>query len=330
MSHSLGVYMTATFIAPLVALCVSSLGLFITVYAILVMCWPFHPRVEQCIKSRMPSYMVCEARARPGRVPCWTFIFGGLKLIYGHQLAETRKTDGSVSYFICERKIKPWLMAMLFMVVIFVCSCTAVAFWGEFLVKESFICEPGLDCFPFNQHGKAMSHEPINCSDYENSNIIICCYQFVFSYGSALGNAGGVLVLASVVMNIQAGLWIGASSQRRKWGFCCAMGWVIFLNVVIEILLLATPFVASYVPLVKSTVMSTNGATVQFYAYWITFLCAFTFSGPLMIIFSRASRKFKAESTLQGVTHPADRSQDIYDDWTPINACEKHPVYADV
>ena len=114
MSYSLGVYMTATFIAPLVALCVSSLGLFITVYAILAMCWPFHPKVEQCIKRKLPSYMVCEAHERAGRIPCWTFIFGGLKLIYGHQLAETKKTDGSVSYFICERRVKPWLMAMLF------------------------------------------------------------------------------------------------------------------------------------------------------------------------------------------------------------------------
>lgn len=331
MAYSLDVYRTTTFIAPLVALCVCSFGLFISVYAIVMMCWPFHQRIEQCIKTRLPSWMSRKTRAQIGRVPCWTFIFGGLKLIYGHQLAETKKKGGSVSYFICERQVRPWLMAVLFMVVIFVCSCTAVTFWGEFLIKETFTCDRALDCFPFDQHEKAMTHTPIvNCSAYEDTNVTIRCYQFVFSYASALGNAGGVLVLASVVMNIQAGLWIGASSQRRRWGFFCAMGWVIFMNLVIECLLIAAPFITSYIPLFKDTVMSTNRGIVQFYSYWITFLTAFTFSGPLLIIFSRGAKRFDTESNMQQVSHPATQAQDSYDEWTPINACEKHPVYTDV
>jgi hypothetical protein len=171
-----------------------------------------------------------------------------------------------------------------------------VAFWNEFLVEESYSCQSDVNCFVLDENDSPLHQEPLvreNCTEFElitskdSSNITLCCFKFVFNYASALGNAGGVLILASAVMNIQAGLWIGASVCGGKLGRSVAIAAVATLNVIVEAAMFALPFAVFYIPLLQETITRTSRSQVQFFTYWITFLCAFTFSGPFLILFSK-------------------------------------------
>ena len=282
------------FIAPLAALSLSLLGLIVTIYAIILICWPFHRNVIKFAQRRLPQRFIAEMEEDGGKIPCWTLIFGGLKLIYGHQVDELEAPGKPTIYSICGRHVRSWLLAVLFMVIIFVCTCTAVAFWNEFLVEQSQTCDSQMDCFGLDLHTYSpLYQEPLaNCTDFESmDNVTISCYKFVFNYASALGNAGGVLVLASVIMNIQAGLWISASNQQGKCAWHCSVVSVAAMNIIIVTALCATPFIINFVPLFKETVWSTNRGLVQFFTYWSTFLSAFIFSGPILTIFSKRLRR---------------------------------------
>lgn len=234
-----------------------------------------------------------EVEETGSKLPCWTLIFGGLKMIYGHQVDELETQGKPTVYSICGRHVKSWLLVVLFMVVVFVCSCVVVAFWNEFLVEESYSCQSDVDCFMLDESDTPLQQEPLareNCTEFESSeslNVTLRCFKFVFNYASALGNAGGVLVLASAVMNIQAGLWIGASACQGKLGWSVTIAAVTTLNVIVEVAMFALPFAVFYIPLLQETITKTSRSQVQFFTYWITFLCAFTFSGPVLIFFSK-------------------------------------------
>lgn len=292
MHFGYNVYSYSAFIGPILLLGVSFLLMLVAVYAIILICWPFKKDIEKLADEEIPPSLMSDIRGQGKRIPCWTCIFGGLKLVYGHQLSECEHPHKTNVYIICGRHVKPWLLIVLFMVVIFVCSCTVVAFWCEFLIDESSHCDTSMDCFAIRPGGGVIQQEPLeNCTEYENDNYTIHCFRFSFDYADALGDAGGVLILATVIMNIQAGLWIGASSQEKKWAWYLAVAGVTVLNVVVEVGLIALPLIVHLVPLFKDKVINTDRNAVQFYTYWATFLCAFTISGPIFIIFSKRLRR---------------------------------------
>lgn len=280
-------YNSIAYVIPLVLLGISFIGLLIAVYVIILVSWPLKKKIEHFADKH---HLIPAVEKEENKIPCWTFIIGGLKLIYGHQISECRHPSNMNVYIICGRHVRPWLLVVLFLVVVFVCTCTVVAFWCEFLITESDRCNSQMDCFALDTNYKPVEKNPLkNCTEYENGNYTIHCFRFIFNYADALGDAGGVLVLATVIMNIQAGLWIGASSQKRKGTWCLAIVGVTILNIIVEAVLIALPVLVIYVPLLKSRV-NTDRKTVQFYTYWATFICAFTISGPIFIIFSRRLR----------------------------------------
>lgn len=283
--------MTAT-IVPLAALAVSLVGTVIMVYAIILLCWPFRRMMEYCAHKSCVRKCLAQLESEKGKLPCWTCIFGGLKLVYGNEVDELEAKGKPTIYSICGRHVRPWLLAVLFLVVMFVCSCTIIAFWNAFLVDESNHCTSNMDCFAINSTtGYSITEDPlVNCSQYEQ-NYKIHCFRFIFDYASALGNAGGVLVLASVTMNVQAGLWVGASSQQGKICWYAGVITVTLLNTICAIGLIALPVMVHTIPLLTQTVVGTNRAQIQFFTYWSTFMCAFIFSGPILMVFSRRLKR---------------------------------------
>lgn len=288
-------YNYAAYIAPIILLGVSMVLMLVAVYAIILICWPFKKGIKKLADEELSPMLLSEFREKGNPIPCWTFIFGGLKLVYGHQLDECKHPHKSNIYTICGRHVRPWLLAVLFMVIVFVCSCTVVAFWCTFLVKESDQCDSHMDCFARSRAGEKdlVQEGPLmeSCSLYENENYTIHCFKFSFDYANALGDAGGVLVLASVIMNVQAGLWIGASSQDGKWAWRLAVAGVTTLNLIVEAGLIAMPIVVQLVPFFSEKLVNTDQNAVKFYTYWATFLSAFTISGPIFIIFSKRLRR---------------------------------------
>ena len=288
MHFSYSTYRYTSFIIPLVLLSAILVGLMVAIYSIILVSWPF----KRLVSKEFPTLTTELTGGK--KIPCWTFIFGGLKLIYGHHIKECEHPGQTNIYTICGRHVRPWLLIILFLVVVFVHSCTAVSFWCEFLIDESNHCDKHMDCFALN--GTTLleieeDQQPLqNCSEYELQKYTIHCFRFSFDYATAIGNAGGVLVWATLVMNIQAGLWIGASSQQRKcaWYVCVAV--VAAFNILVELLLIATPIIVQFVPLLHNRVAGTSRTSVKFYTYWATFLFTFTISGPLFIVFSKRLR----------------------------------------
>ena len=296
-------YNSAAYIAPIIILCSCLVLTVIAAYTLILICWPFKKDLKKLADEEMgPGTLLSEFRERGNPIPCWTCIFGGLKLIYGNQLDEChcKHPKGTNIYTVCGRHVRPWLLVVLFMVVVFVCSCTVVAFWCEFLVAEGNSCnDDDMDCFAINKKGGGVTQVPQeNCTEYQNDNYTIHCFRFSLDYAGGLGAAGGVLVLATVIMNVQAGLWIGASSQVGKRAWCLAVSGVTTLNVVVVAGLAAMPIVVQVVPFFKESILGTDRSAVQFYTYWATFLSAFIISGPIFIIFSKRLRR---EMTVDGV-----------------------------
>lgn len=294
-NFSYSTYNNIAYVAPIVLLGVSMTLMMVFIYALILICWPFKKKVDKFAKEELSTILPSEKGIR---IPCWTFIIGGLKLVYGHELRECTHMKRMNIYTICNRHVRPWLLAVLFLVVAFVCTCTTVAFWCAFVIRESNECDTQMDCFALNKSGVVSDH-PLNgnCSNYENDNYTIHCFEFSFDYANALGNAGGVLVLASVIMNIQAGLWIGASSQEGKWAWRLAVTGVTILNLLVEAVLIPLPIVVQMVPFLHSRLIDTDRNAVQFYTYWATFLSAFTISGPIFIVFSK---RLRHETTIDG------------------------------
>ena len=291
---SYDVYRYTAFVIPLVILGICLISLMGAAYTIILVCWPFKKQVERLADKEMPHFM---SEVRRKKFPGWTLVVGGLKLIYGSHIKECPRLRQENIYIICGRHVRPWLLILLFTAVIFVLCCTGVSFWCNFIVRESTHCDKHMDCFvlEYTELVEVNGRYPLlNCSSYENASYTIQCFRFIFDYSSAIGDASGIVVLASVVMNIQAGLWIAASSQEGKiaWGFSVAL--VTALNIVVELGLMVTPVIIHTVPLFKSRIVASDVTAVKFYSYLATFLFTFTVSGPIFIIFSKRLR-FRTE-----------------------------------
>ena len=213
-------------------------------------------------------------------------IFRVLKLVYGHQLEKCKEND-TVTYTIFGYHVRTWIMAALFMVVVLVCVCIVIAFWLEFLVSETNHCDTTMDCFVQNKSQNGLgegSPLPVmeNCTDYENDNYTVSCFKFVFDYANALGNTGGVLVLASVIMNLQAGLWFGALTLKNPTGRLLAL-WSLFVLYILEnTFILFLSQMVSAVPLLREPILGTRHSQLKFSIYYLTFWSGFTASGPLL------------------------------------------------
>ena len=116
---------------------------------------------------------------------------------------------------------------LLFSVVI--CFVSLAIFWDTFLFEVSYLCNPDipdLHCFS----GKSLSEHELNCSntDYleQNNYSSFECYQFVFDFSNAAGNAGGVFTMSSVVFGVSTWLLLSISngahgSKKQKIATFC-------------------------------------------------------------------------------------------------------------
>ena len=299
--YSYNTYNYLAFILPLSILSLSCLILVVSVYVIILVGWPLKKNCTKLVDEEIPVHVMEEIREEGHKIPCWTIIYGGLKLIYESDLAECKHPRQTNIYTIHGRHVRPWLLAVLFMVLVFIFNCTLVGFWCEFLIEEGTQCTPEMDCFARNKSssGSLIQKESLgeNCSMYENQSFTIQCFKFSFDYATAMGNAGGVMVLARVIMNLQAVLWIGASSMKGRctWWFS-VVGLTLF-NIIVDLFLVALPPVVHYVPLFHDRLLRTDRIAVKFYTYWFTFLCTFIISGPLFIIFSK---RLRSVTTIDG------------------------------
>ena len=93
---------------------------------------------------------------------------------------------------------------------ILLCCNSMMIFWDTFLIEESYLCNsnvPNLHCYSHN------SSDELNCSNTTETSVY--CYQFVFNFSSAAGNATGVFLMSSIVFAINTWLLLRISKGKH-------------------------------------------------------------------------------------------------------------------
>ena len=121
-------------------------------------------------------------------------------------------------------------LPLLFIIYIFILFCSTVAFVSEFFINESSQCDENLDCFAIDSTRSPVHQYPLsnNCIEFKESGHSIKCFRFALDYVSGISVAGGVMVIGSLLMNIQAAAW-AAFSYLNGGGRLCAAKTIICL-----------------------------------------------------------------------------------------------------
>lgn len=184
------------------------------------------------------------------------------------------------------RNVGPKTLYIHFSAIVVVFSCSAMAFWYEFLLAESNECDPRMDCFAFPQEDGSSNNPLENCTDYENDNYTIQCFKFVFNYADGLGNSGGVLILSKVIVSIHISMWIAiaslcpAKSQTCTCSCFCIIGTLYIIISFISIVIIW--LVIFNVSLLSDQLLGSHKSLTLF-AYTVVFYITLIVSGPLFI-----------------------------------------------
>lgn len=100
-----------------------------------------------------------------------------------------------------------------------VVAASFLAFWDTFLIKQTFVCDPRLDCF--YREGKTIPLE--NCT-YATENVV--CFEFVFDIVGGFSSAIGVLGISVLYFNMSLTVffWFKKMSHTRlskRWLKLC-------------------------------------------------------------------------------------------------------------
>ena len=132
------------------------------------------------------------------------------------KLYEEREVNGVKKIFLGGRQLLPVknkkilastlaVLELLFLNSVSIIVCSALVFWYIFLLKQTFSCDPGLDCFALNSEDKSpLQQRPIeNCSDFEMmNNVTTECYRYVFFFGTGFSAFGGLLKFGEILLRM--------------------------------------------------------------------------------------------------------------------------------
>ena len=94
-------------------------------------------------------------------------------------------------------EIQQWLVVLLSFVTTATFYCVFISFWAAFLLEETFVCDPRLDCFVTNSSLSSASSDYFrtieDCDEIE-VNATVKCFQFQFDATEGFAYAVGFLV----------------------------------------------------------------------------------------------------------------------------------------
>jgi hypothetical protein len=165
-----------------------------------------------------------------------------------------------------------------------------ISFWASFLIDQTAVCDPMLDCFLGNSSSSESdpsSFEPIqDCTDVE-SNATVECYEFVFAVSEGFASAIGFLAVVVAYIYIIGYLliWLIEAAVDPSDEHICArklarVGWLCLL-ILPSIFALIVFIIIGSVPLFSDVAFATRESSLKFIAYW---LC-FTYVGPFAIFY---------------------------------------------
>ena len=275
MGHNYGIYLNLGIAFPVMLLTLACLTIS---FGLLVMIL-----VKVSVMRKSDGRLAHCFRFINNKFPFKALIMSALKILYGHDIVEEKRRGGLSKVTIYGRIAGPVALYFQFTLIVIVFVCSAMAFWSEFLLDKNDRCDSQMDCFAFYAENiSTVQENPLeNCTDFENNNYTIECFKFVFDYADALGNSGGVLILAKVVASLHMTLWVGLASLSpsifTKWKglilSCSHFMILLFIMVIVLIIITAVP-VSGF---------EFNMKSLQFFPYGLAFSFVFIFSGPFFV-----------------------------------------------
>jgi hypothetical protein len=168
-----------------------------------------------------------------------------------------------------------------------------ISFWASFLVDQTSVCDPMLDCFLGNSSSSSSSEvDPSSfeliqdCTEVE-SNATVECYEFVFAVSDGFASAIGFLavVVAYIYIIGYLSIWlieaaVDASDEHICTRKLARVGWLCLL--IFPLFFAAIVFIIiGSVPLFSDVAFATRESSLRFFAYW---LC-FTYVGPIASLY---------------------------------------------
>ena len=295
MAHSYDTYVGWTVVFPLL---ICSLGLFVNFLVL--------PLLYCCFRERDTS----------GHLIHLFYIYS--KVIFRDAL-KREEEDSQCKISLHDYEIPSGHQIILFSTITTMTLCSVfISFWASFLVDQTAVCDPMLDCF-VTSSSSLESDDPSpperiqNCADIE-SNATVDCFEFVFAVSEGFASAIGFLavVVAYVYLIGYSLIWLmglllssdhNTSSCARK---CALFAWIclVFLPVILDIVIF---IVALSVPLFSDVVLKTAENTLKFSAY----LLCFSYVGPF-------ATAYLSICIIRGIAHK--RSSDNSDDYQKIQS----------
>jgi hypothetical protein len=210
-----------------------------------------------------------------------------LHLIYSKAVFRDalKKEDNVRQVFLHGYKISEKHLLVFSAVTSLVMFSVFLSFWTAFVVEETFVCNPLLDCF-FNPNSSLNVNwsqlQPVdNCS---HINTTVMCYQFVFDMTGGFASAGGFLTVAVFYVYIYGyvTIWLMKLFLSHKYMRCCSVCGCLSLLIAPFIVSFFILVIASLDPFLNVFLLQINKDTflLKFFAYFFCFICA----GPLTSI----------------------------------------------
>ena len=221
-----------------------------------------------CVKWRCSQYFVDP-------------FFRIVKVTFGDHI---KKVEGSQSFTLYGYEISLLRMVPLSTITIMIFWPTFMSFWASFIVNETFVCDPQLDCFLRDSSSFIVFSSEVlgDCTFYDSINATVVCFQFVFDLTEGFSSAVGFMGVAVVYCRLYTFIMIWlrefcSDKCRRNCAKCVSTN----MSVVTSIIHLLIFNVVYLVPFFSDVVFKTNKSTIIYHAYMISF----SYIGPLTSIY---------------------------------------------
>ena len=214
-----------------------------------------------------------------------SFLYIYSKIVFRDALKREQKEHGYLFSLHGYEIRSKWQIIQFSIISTITLWCVFLSFWAAFLVDETTVCDPSVDCFLVNSTNYGSTPSPIeDCDDVER-NATVECFEFVFAISEGFASAIGFLAVVVAYVYILGYLliWLIETVDDSGWdtcaGKCAVVGWIGL--VLLQLFLVIVIFIVSLsVPLFRDVITQTSANTFKFVAYMI----CFAYVGPFTLI----------------------------------------------
>ena len=188
-----------------------------------------------------------------------------------------------------------------FTIMILICIC--ITFWNVFLIEETFACDPGLDCFFHNDSDSDQLIAVSECS-LINPNLTVVCFRFSLYFGQALGSAGGLITIASIIVRCGVIVVFFITEKVQSSDYNCIKNHSTCILRILSVIVLLPPFlifvffdIALFVPDLVSVLLKTPQRKMLWVSYTLTMLAALVLVATLPKLAKLPKEKNKERHT---------------------------------